>query len=133
MTDGKRAGKKRTGSHPGKKKSGRLVAGSLKAREVTSEKRRGQAFLRKLRANGQAWWSEDGSRYLVTVKETERTRRRRGDLLPYVLVRLGSRLRVASVADKSGLLVCTIDGQHAYLPLSSIFGYIEDTSQRATT
>ncbi len=125
-TKGKRAGKQRSSSHPGKKKSGRLVAGSLKAREVTKEKQRGQDFLKRLRAEGSAWWTDRmaGTRCLVVSDAPD------VDTYSSVLVVVGNKLRVGTIADKKGLLVCCSDGVHAFVPWKNIVGTVRETRTR---
>ena len=116
---GKRAGKRHSASHRRKNKAGRLVAGSLKARAVTREKQRGEAFLRKLHANGEAWWSdhETNADYLIT--------RTRPPLYTWLLAHVGNRLRIGMEADKSGLLLVNgATGLHAYVPRKNVLGYV---------
>jgi hypothetical protein len=126
VVKGKRAGKVRDSSHKGKKRSGRLVASSPKAKEVSKEKLRGQDFLKKLRAQGSAWWTDRAAdtRCLITSEAPN------ADTYSRVLVVVGNKLRVGAIADKQGLLVCCTDGIHAFVPWKNVVGLVLETKKR---
>lgn len=112
-------------SHRPKRKAPRLIAGTPKAKKITAEKQRGQSFLRKLRATGEAWWTTPSGTRCRVVPVDENGWQEYDDVLAVI----GNRLRVGMIADKNGTMVVGNffeDDAYTFIPDRQIVGIVKE-------